>query len=76
MWGDAVNVAARMESTGTEGRIQVTQAFYQRLQRGFVFEERGYVGVKGRGVMHTWYLVGRCNGRVAAPESVAAAGLA
>ncbi|KMV21687.1 adenylate cyclase [Mycobacterium heckeshornense] len=59
VWGDAVNVASRMESTDTEGRIQVPQDVYERLKNDFVFEERGDVDVKGKGVMHTWYLVGR-----------------
>jgi len=59
VWGDAVNVASRMESTDVAGRIQVPQAVYERLKDGFVLEERGDVDVKGKGVMHTWYLVGR-----------------
>ena len=59
VWGDAVNVASRMESTAAVGRIQVPQSVYQRLSDRFVFEERGDVDVKGKGVMHTWYLVGR-----------------
>jgi adenylate cyclase len=59
VWGDAVNVASRMESTVAVGRIQVPQPVYERLRNCFVFEERGAVDVKGKGVMHTWYLVGR-----------------
>lgn len=59
VWGDAVNVASRMESTDTEGRIQVPEAVYQRLKNDFVLEERGEVEVKGKGVMRTWYLVAR-----------------
>ncbi|WP_207545444.1 adenylate/guanylate cyclase domain-containing protein [Mycolicibacter sinensis] len=58
VWGDAVNLASRMESTGTQNRIQVPQDVYQRLSSDFVFEERGDVDVKGKGVMHTWFLVG------------------
>ncbi|TLH49711.1 adenylate/guanylate cyclase domain-containing protein [Mycolicibacterium aubagnense] len=59
VWGDAVNVAARMETTDVVGRIQVPQNVYERLKDSFVLEERGAVEVKGKGVMHTWYLVGR-----------------
>ncbi len=59
VWGDAVNVASRMESTDTEGHIQVPEMVYQRLKSDFVLEERGDVEVKGKGVMRTWYLVGR-----------------
>ncbi len=59
VWGDAVNVAARMETTDVEGRIQVPDDVYERLNHAFLLEERGEVDVKGKGVMHTWYLVGR-----------------
>ena len=64
VWGDAVNVASRMESTNTEGRIQVPRDVYERLKDDFLFEERGDVEVKGKGVMHTWYLVGRRSAEV------------
>jgi adenylate cyclase len=59
VWGDAVNIASRMETTDVEGRIQVPHDVYERLNHAFLFEERGNVDVKGKGVMHTWYLVGR-----------------
>ena len=59
VWGDAVNVASRMESTDKEGHIQVPDAVYERLKERFVLEERGDVAIKGKGVMHTWYLVGQ-----------------
>lgn len=58
VWGDAVNLAARMESTDHENRIQVPQDVFERLATDFLFEERGAIDVKGKGVMHTWYLVG------------------
>jgi adenylate cyclase len=59
VWGDAVNVASRMESTDIEGRIQVPHNVYERLCHAFVLEERGEVEIKGKGVMRTWYLTGR-----------------
>jgi class 3 adenylate cyclase len=59
VWGDAVNVASRMEATDSVGRIQVPHSAYERLKDEFVFQERGNVDVKGKGVMRTWYLVGR-----------------
>jgi adenylate cyclase len=77
VWGDAVNVAARMETTDVEGRIQVPQDVYERLNHAFLLEERGKVDVKGKGVMHTWYLVGRRNDdavRGAVEHDVAATG--
>jgi adenylate cyclase len=59
VWGDAVNIASRMQTTDVEGRIQVPHDVYERLNHAFLLEERGNVDVKGKGVMHTWYLVGR-----------------
>jgi adenylate cyclase len=70
VWGDAVNVASRMEATDQAGRIQVPQAVYERLKDEFVLEERGDIAIKGKGVMHTWYLVGRRNGSLPAEGSV------
>ncbi|OBG35806.1 adenylate/guanylate cyclase domain-containing protein [Mycobacterium sp. E3198] len=59
VWGDAVNVASRMEATDSVGRIQVPEAMYQRLKDDFVLQERGRIEVKGKGPMRTWYLIGR-----------------
>ncbi len=59
VWGDAVNVAARMESTDSVGRIQVPEDVFQRLKNDFVLQERGVIDVKGKGFMRTWYLVDR-----------------
>lgn len=58
LWGDAVNVASRMESSGCPGKIQVTEATYTRLQEHYQFVQRGQVVVKGRGEMTTYWLVG------------------
>lgn len=59
VWGDAVNVASRMESTDIEGRIQVPQNVFERLRHAFVLEERGEIDIKGKGLMRTWYLIAR-----------------
>ena len=59
LWGDVVNTASRMESHGVAGRIQVTDATRQYLHGSFVLQERGSVEVKGKGEMHTWFLIGR-----------------
>ncbi|MBD2577981.1 adenylate/guanylate cyclase domain-containing protein [Oscillatoria sp. FACHB-1406] len=56
LWGDAVNVASRMESSGEPGAIQVTAATRDRLEGRFVLEERGIVNVKGKGAMKTYWL--------------------
>jgi class 3 adenylate cyclase len=62
LWGDTVNLASRMESTGVPGCIQVTDRTYRRLRDGYRFERRGPIRVKGEGELVTWFLVGR-NGR-------------
>ncbi len=59
LWGDAVNVASRMESQGIAGNIQVTEATYERLRDRYWLEERGTVEVKGRGAMRTYLLLGK-----------------
>ena len=58
LWGDAVNVASRMESHGLADQIQVTEATYERLKHKYVFEERGPIWVKGRGEMRSFLWVG------------------
>ena len=58
LWGDAVNFAARMESTGEPGRIQVTEDFADLIRDRFVFEPRGTIAVKGKGEVQTSFLIG------------------
>jgi class 3 adenylate cyclase len=53
-WGDAVNVASRMESHGVSGTIQITQATYELIKDDFACEPRGAVHVKGKGDMQVW----------------------
>jgi len=59
LWGDTVNTASRMESTGVPGRIQVTEAVYERLRSTYDFEARGEVEVKGKGRLRTYLMTGR-----------------
>ena len=59
LWGDAVNTASRMESSGTPGRIQITRATHDLIEDEFVCEPRGTISVKGKGEMETWYLLER-----------------
>jgi class 3 adenylate cyclase len=102
LWGDAVNIAHRMESHGIAGAIQVSEAFVQRFNidlqeriddgkyriyayprmntiaphlltaephitdttTSFVFEERGFIEVKGKGMLKTYLLTARKMGEV------------
>jgi adenylate cyclase len=57
LWGDTVNVAARMEATGYAGSIQVTDVTYELLKDKYLFERRGVIPVKGKGNMMTYWLL-------------------
>ena len=54
VWGDAVNIASRMESHGLGGAVQITQTTYELIKDEFVCEPRGTVNVKGKGEMEVW----------------------
>ena len=58
VWGDAVNVASRMESQGVAGKIQITPATYCLIQSDYACEPRGRIQVKGKGELQTWFLLG------------------
>lgn len=59
IWGNAVNVASRMDSTGVLDRIQVTQDVYAILHsQGYPLSCRGTIDVKGKGNMVTYFLDG------------------
>ena len=57
IWGDTVNIASRMYSTGVSGKIQVTEETAEKLKDVFEFEYRGKIKVKGKGDMKTFLLV-------------------
>jgi adenylate cyclase len=59
VWGDAVNTASRMESTGEVGKIQVAPETHALLAKRFALEDRGLIDVRGKGRMRTWFLFGR-----------------
>ncbi|XP_066259052.1 adenylate cyclase type 6 isoform X1 [Euwallacea similis] len=61
IWGNAVNVASRMDSTGIFDKIQVTKEVYQILStKGYTLTCRGTIDVKGKGSMETYFLEGKC----------------
>jgi guanylate cyclase len=61
LWGEAVNLASRMESHGLCNRIQTTESTYELTKAHFRFNKRGGVDVKGVGWVTTYWLLGRKN---------------
>jgi class 3 adenylate cyclase len=72
LWSDAVNTASRMEALGEPGRIHCTREVYDLLAGEYEFEERPPVTVKGKGLLKTYFLLGRkasADGRTAGRSS-------
>ncbi|XP_026313788.1 adenylate cyclase type 9 [Hyposmocoma kahamanoa] len=61
IWGDAVNIASRMDSTGVPKRIQVGEACIPVLSSRYEFEQRGSVYVKGKDDMNVYLVIGKRN---------------
>jgi class 3 adenylate cyclase len=59
IWGDTVNTASRMESSGEPRMIHCTEDVYVLLKDKFIFQERGELAIKGKGMMRTYFLIGR-----------------
>jgi class 3 adenylate cyclase len=57
VWGDAVNLASRLEGLATPGRVLVCPTCRAKLGDEFAFEPRGSIDIKGIGSQETWYLV-------------------
>lgn len=68
IWGDTVNIASRMDTTGVECRIQVSEESYRILHKmGYDFDYRGTVNVKGKGQMKT-FLYPKCMDSAGVPH--------
>ena len=59
VWGDTVNVAARLEAASEPNRIHVSDLFAAQIQDRFWLMPRGAVELKGKGLMETCFLLGR-----------------
>ncbi|MBX7057727.1 MAG: adenylate/guanylate cyclase domain-containing protein [Leptospirales bacterium] len=58
VWGDTVNTASRLESSGMPGRINVSASVYERTKHLFDFEYRGRIGAKNKGEIDMYFLSG------------------
>ncbi len=71
IWGDTVNIASRMDSTGVECRIQVSEESHCVLSRmNYTFDYRGTVNVKGKGQMRTYLYPQMNDGRSESTQSL------
>ncbi|CAM4655013.1 unnamed protein product [Leuciscus chuanchicus] len=71
IWGDTVNIASRMDSTGVECRIQVSEESHCVLSRmNYTFDYRGTVNVKGKGQMRTYLYPQMNEGRSGSTQSL------
>ena len=59
LWGEAVNLASRMESHGQSGAIQITRRTYDLIKGEFVCESKGTTSIKGAGELEVWHVVRR-----------------
>ena len=56
IWGDTVNTASRMESSGTPGKINVSGGTYQLIKNEFKCEYRGKIKAKNKGEVDMYYV--------------------
>lgn len=56
LWGDTVNTASRMESSGEPDRAQISESTYQLVKHSYATTPRGRIEVKGKGILATWWL--------------------
>ncbi len=72
VWGDTVNVASRLESSGRAGCIQVSEPVVRQAGAAFGFSARGLVELAGRGPVLTWWLSQAAHPALAAQTPLAA----
>lgn len=56
IWGDTVNIASRMESSGAVGQINISRATFERIQHHFDCEPRGKITAKNKGELEMYFV--------------------
>ncbi len=59
LWGDAVNIAQRVEQSGVAGRVQITEPTWIAVRHAFETEPRGRVAIKGGSDLAAYLVTGR-----------------
>ncbi|XP_050685008.1 atrial natriuretic peptide receptor 1-like [Leptidea sinapis] len=72
LFGDAINTASRMESTGEAMKIHISPSTKAALDEigDYEMKSRGFVDIQGKGVMETYWLVGKKGGRSESPRAM------
>jgi class 3 adenylate cyclase len=58
IWGDTVNIAARMESKSEAGRVNISEATYRKIHYKFHCTPRGKIQAKNKGMIEMYYVDG------------------
>lgn len=58
IWGDTVNIAARMETASEANRINISSATLEQVAASFVFESRGKIEAKHKGMIEMYFVEG------------------
>lgn len=58
VWGDTVNTASRLESSGTAGRVNISRATYELVKLSFECEYRGQIPAKNKGEIGMYFVIG------------------
>ena len=56
VWGDSVNIASRIESSGSEGKVHISNATFKFIKDNCNVESRGNIDLKNKGLMETYFL--------------------
>ena len=59
IWGDAVNLASRLESTSEVGRVNISEETYKYVKDKFFFTQRGKINAKNKGEIEMYFVDGR-----------------
>ena len=59
IWGDNVNTASQMESSGESGKVNISGATYEMVKDNFNCEYRGKIEAKNKGEMEMYFVTGR-----------------
>lgn len=58
IWGDTVNIASRMESSGEVGKVNISQMTYEKIKDRFICEYRGKIEAKNKGAIDMYFIKG------------------